>query len=111
MKDQNDLKSGGEEKKPISVNRRRFLSAGAAAVAVSSLATVGAGRAEEETNAEKIPLPPRGKTILLSCKLSMITREANGEKLTLTERLRLAGEAGFDGVDLDQAHSPALATP
>ena len=102
MKDQLGWKSGGEEKGTSTINRRRFLSAGGAAIAVSTLATAGAGRAEE-TNAEKIPLPPRGKTILLSCKLSMITREANGKKLTLTERLRLAGEAGFDGVDLDQA--------
>lgn len=33
----------------------------------------------------------------------MITREVEGKKLSLTERLSLAGEAGFDGVDLDQA--------
>jgi hexulose-6-phosphate isomerase len=33
----------------------------------------------------------------------MIAREVDGQRLSLTDRLRLAGEAGFDGVDLDQA--------
>jgi len=33
----------------------------------------------------------------------MIERKVNGKNLSLTERLALAGEAGFDGVDLDQA--------
>ena len=55
--------------------------------------------------------PPEGKTILLSCKLGMITREQDGKPLSLTDRLRLAGDAGFDGVDLDQAadYTPAQA--
>jgi hexulose-6-phosphate isomerase len=33
----------------------------------------------------------------------MIPREAGGTALSLADRLSLAGEAGFDGVDLDQA--------
>jgi hexulose-6-phosphate isomerase len=33
----------------------------------------------------------------------MITKEEAGKKLTLTERLKLAGSAGFDGVDFDEA--------
>ena len=33
----------------------------------------------------------------------MIPREEKGKKLSLAQRLALAGEAGFDGVDLDQA--------
>ncbi len=53
--------------------------------------------------AGKAILPgPSRRRILLSCKLGMIggKEEAN---LTLTQRLRLAGEAGFDGVDFDRA--------
>jgi hexulose-6-phosphate isomerase len=48
-------------------------------------------------------LPPVGKRVLLSCKLGMITKKLNGKDLSLTERLTLAGQAGFDGVDLDEA--------
>ena len=48
-------------------------------------------------------LPPTGKRILLSCKLGMIAKESGGRTLSLAERLRLAGEAGFDGVDFDDA--------
>ncbi len=40
---------------------------------------------------------------LLSCKLGMIAKKANGRALSLAERLLLAKEAGFDGVDLDEA--------
>jgi hexulose-6-phosphate isomerase len=50
-------------------------------------------------------LPPAGKRILLSCKLGMIAKESAGRKLTVTERLRMAGDAGFDGVDFDEAGS------
>jgi hexulose-6-phosphate isomerase len=50
-----------------------------------------------------IVTPPAGKRILLSCKLSMLPQEADGKTLSATERLRLAGEAGFDGVDFDEA--------
>jgi L-ribulose-5-phosphate 3-epimerase len=89
--------------KTASFSRRHFLAAGAASVA----ATAGvAARAEEAAPAGKMPKivrPPAGKRILLSCKLGMITREVDGKKLSLTERLSLAGEAGFDGVDLDEA--------
>ena len=47
--------------------------------------------------------PPEGKRILLSCKLGMIKAEADGKQLSLAERLRMAAEAGLDGVDLDDA--------
>ena len=33
----------------------------------------------------------------------MITKDEGGKKLSLTERLKLAGAAGFDGVDFDEA--------
>ena len=47
--------------------------------------------------------PPEGKRILISCKLGMILPKAGDKRLSLAERLRVAAEAGFDGVDLDQA--------
>lgn len=85
-----------------SSNRRQFLAASAAAVAalgVSSPAVRAAG--QPETGA--VVFPPPGRRLLLACKLGMINREIGGKKLSLADRLRLAGEAGFDGVDLDQA--------
>ncbi len=33
----------------------------------------------------------------------MIAKEADGKKLSIADRLRLAGQAGFDGVDFDEA--------
>ena len=83
-------------------NRRRFMALGAASVAGSAALVAGpaAGQAAEPA---PVVRPPEGKRILLSCKLGMIPRERNGQKLTLAERLSLAGEAGLDGVDLDQA--------
>jgi len=47
--------------------------------------------------------PSPAKKILISCKLGMISREVGGKKLTVVERLKMAAEAGFDGVDFDQA--------
>jgi len=83
-------------------NRRRFMALGAASVAGTAALVAGpaAGQAAEPA---PVVRPPEGKRILLSCKLGMIPRERNGQKLTLAERLSLAGEAGLDGVDLDQA--------
>ncbi len=86
-----------------SVSRRRFLSAGAAASVATGAAVVPGVASAQEAAAGAIVRPPEGKRILLSCKLGMITRKAGGRKLSLAERLRLAGDAGFDGVDLDQA--------
>ena len=82
-------------------SRRQFLAAGVATTAVAGVMTPFAQAADNATRT--IVTPPAGKRILLSCKLGMITREAGGKKLSLAERLALAGEAGFDGVDLDQA--------
>jgi len=56
-----------------------------------------------EAGASAIVTPPTGKRILLSCKLGMIPKELNGKALSIVDRLQLAGEAGFDGVDFDQA--------
>jgi len=83
-----------------SLDRRGFLGLGAVAVA----ATVGTGHAAQ-AGASPAVTPPAGKRILLSCKLGMIAKEVEGKKLTIAERLRMAGDAGFDGVDFDEAGS------
>jgi L-ribulose-5-phosphate 3-epimerase len=90
------------QQRDTSWNRRRFMAAGAASLAGSAAlsAPVAAGQAAE---AAPVVRPPEGKRIWLSCKLGMIPRERNGQKLSLAERLSMAGEAGLDGVDLDQA--------
>ncbi len=84
-----------------SVSRRRVLAMGAGSVAA---VMGGAGVAPAaEAGASAIVTPPTGKRILLSCKLGMIPKELNGKALSIVDRLQLAGEAGFDGVDFDQA--------
>ncbi len=86
------------------LDRRRFLASGAAALAAGAvLRPASATAAEARREKAPIVVPPADRRILLSCKLGMIHAEANGRKLSLAERLRIAGEAGFDGVDLDQA--------
>lgn len=85
-----------------SMSRRGFLAVGAVSVAGATAMNAGAAPAQS-AETTSVVRPPEGKRILLSCKLSMITREANGKSLSLADRLSLAGEAGFDGVDLDQA--------
>ena len=84
-----------------SLDRRTFLAVGAGSVAaaVSGTDTVHAGSA----GVPPIVTPPAGKRILLACKLGMLPKELEGKKLSVVERLRLAGAAGFDGVDFDQA--------
>jgi hexulose-6-phosphate isomerase len=84
-----------------SFSRRSLLAAGAlaAGAAISSPSTAA------EEKAPPIVLPPPGKRILISCKLGMIAKKADGKDLTLVERLKLAKEAGFDGVDFDEAGS------
>jgi len=85
------------------LSRRSFLAAGAAVAAVAST-PMSQARADEKTSSPIIE-PPAGKRILLSCKLGMIAKKVDGKDLTLTERLKLAGQAGFDGVDFDEAGS------
>ncbi len=89
--------SGG--KRNLSLGRREFLAVGAGSVA----AVVGGTGYAQETTAQKVVTPPAGKRLLLACKLSMITKKSGGKDLSVVERLRMAGEAGFDGVDFDQA--------
>jgi L-ribulose-5-phosphate 3-epimerase len=87
--------------KAHSFNRRNFLAAGAglAGAAVGFSGTTPAA----EAKTPKWITPPEGKRILLSCKLGMIARELDGKPLSIADRLRLAAEAGFDGVDFDEA--------
>jgi L-ribulose-5-phosphate 3-epimerase len=92
------------------ISRRSFVTGTLAlgtALAVPSLSS----RAAEQSSTvpSSAVLPPTGKRILLSCKLGMITKESGGRTLSLTERLRMAGEAGFDGVDFDDAGSHTAA--
>ena len=84
-----------------SPNRRSFIAAGATAIAAASTLTAQTAKATDTNNA--VLVPPKGKPILLSCKLSMIAKEEAGKKYTLVERLKMAGAAGFDGVDFDEA--------
>ena len=86
----------------LSADRRHFLTAGAASIA--GLAAMGAG-SSHAADAAELPIvrPLEGKRILLSCKLGMIPKELDGKKLSIVQRLKMAGEAGFDGVDFDQA--------
>jgi L-ribulose-5-phosphate 3-epimerase len=88
---------------PSSINpslpRRALLAAGAAAVTGVMSATTAVAQDKPDT----IVSPPAGKRILLSCKLGMIAKKADGKDLTIVERLKLAAQAGFDGVDFDEA--------
>ncbi len=88
-------------KRSSSPSRRNILSIGAGA-ASAVVSGAGAAQAAQQGGSE-IVTPPSGKRILLSCKLGMITKESGGRKLSLAERLRLADQAGFDGVDFDEA--------
>lgn len=87
-----------------SFSRRSFLTS---TVALGATAAVASLQAAETvgTPSAGVVLPPAGKRILLSCKLGMIAKESAGRKLTIAERLRMAGDAGFDGVDFDEAGS------
>ena len=88
---------------PSPFSRRRLLAAAPAAAAVLAGSGTAAVRAADAAPSDTLVEPPAGKRILLSCKLGMIAGEAAGKPLSLVERLKMAAEAGFDGVDLDQA--------
>jgi hexulose-6-phosphate isomerase len=94
---------------PGSLNRRGLLAGAASAAGVhllsSAAAPISAAEASAAGASEAIVLPPEDRRILLSCKLTMIARERDGQPLGLADRLRLARDAGFDGVDLDEAGS------
>lgn len=82
------------------LSRRSFL---AGAAALTTLRTPRGLGAEAPASAANPSFPPRDRRILLACKLGMIASESGNRKLSLVERLRMAAEAGFDGVDFDEA--------
>lgn len=82
--------------------RRQFLASSLAAAAVLTPSALTAQTpAAGKTGA--MPLPRTDRHILLSVKLGMIAREEDGKKYSLNDRLKMAAEAGFDGVDFDEA--------
>jgi hexulose-6-phosphate isomerase len=83
------------------IDRRAFLAGSAAAA--GTVGALGGSLSAAETTSAKVVTPPEGKRILLSCKLGMIPGKEGDKTLPLAERLTMAAEAGFDGVDLDQA--------
>ena len=88
------------------LHRRAIFTAGAGLAAGAMVATTAP--AEDKPAPAPVIVPPSGKRILISCKLGMIAKKENGKDLTLTQRLKLAAEAGFDGVDFDEAGSFTL---
>lgn len=88
---------------PRHLDRRSFFKNTAAVGAVLAAAPLAA--AEPTTAAVSPAIRPPAKRLLLSCKLGMIPKKVEGRELTLAERLRMAGDAGFDGVDFDDAGS------
>ena len=95
------------EYKPILPFDRRGLLALGAGAAITGISGVGTTRGNE-TGTARIVTPPDGKRILLSCKLGMLPKKLGDRKLSIVQRLKMAREAGFDGVDFDQAgeHTP-----
>jgi L-ribulose-5-phosphate 3-epimerase len=84
-----------------SIARRGFLAAGATA---GTIAILSNGRdVHADTRSASTVMPKSNRTVLTSCKLSMVAKEANGKPLTIAERLGLVSEAGFDGIDFDEA--------
>jgi L-ribulose-5-phosphate 3-epimerase len=86
---------------PSSHRRRQFLKSSL----IATTALTAASTSAQAVEPAPIVTPKSTKRILLSCKLGMIAREAGGKKLTINERLTMATEAGFDGVDFDEAGS------
>lgn len=83
------------------MNRRRFLTA--VSLAVPTVAFAPSILAQAADQPAPIPMPRSSRQVLLSCKMGMIAGEVGGKKLSIVDRLRMAAEAGFDGVDFDEA--------
>ena len=80
---------------------RRFVLGAGLATGLATLTSVNAATDGEAS----MPRPASDRNILLSCKLGMIAKQTDDKQLTLVERLLMAREAGFDGVDFDEAGS------
>lgn len=85
------------------LTRRHFLAAGTASAA-AALVTPAAIAADAPA-ADPIIRPRLDRRILLSCKLGMIAAKAGERPIPVAERLKMAADAGFDGVDFDEAGS------
>lgn len=85
------------------MNRRRFLSTSAVALPLAAAMPSLHAQAGAAPAAGSVVLPRGSRPVLLSCKMGMIARESAGKKLSIVERLKMAAEAGFDGVDYDEA--------
>lgn len=85
------------------VQRREFVSAGLLGLAAATLAGSSGKAADGAKPSGGVVTPPSGRRLLLACKLGMIDQEKDGKKLSIADRLSMAREAGFDGVDFDQA--------
>ena len=83
-------------------SRRSFVKTTLATAAIAAVAPLRAAESASPKSGA-IVLPPDGRRILLSCKLGMIAKESGGTKLSIAQRLGMAAEAGFDGVDFDDA--------
>jgi len=84
------------------LDRRSFFKGAAAVGTALSLSPL---RAAEQAAPARIARPPANRRILLACKLGMIADKLDGKKVALADRLRMAADAGFDGVDFDDAGS------
>ncbi len=92
------------------MTRRGFLTSTAAAVPCVALPGMGLLAADASSAPTAvIPMPKTSRPVLLSCKMGMIAREVEGKKLGISDRLKMAAEAGFDGVDFDEAGSVTAA--
>ena len=89
------------DRQQSSLDRRNFLAAGAASLAGAGVLGTSRDALAQADESNRVVTPPSGKRILLSCKLGMIP--ATSEDESLAGRLARAAEAGFDGVDLDEA--------
>ncbi len=89
------------DRQQSSLDRRNFLAAGAASLAGAGILGTARDALAQADESNRVVTPPSGKRILLSCKLGMIP--ATSEDESLARRLARAAEAGFDGVDLDEA--------
>lgn len=86
--------------------RRNFLATAAGALSAATISsTAQEGAAAAPATAKGIVLPPAGKRVLLSVKLGMIASKRDGKDIPISDRLKMAAEAGFDGVDFDEAGS------
>lgn len=80
-------------KKSHTITRRSLLTGITAAAAAAPLIPVSGETLHD------LVTPPEGKRILLSVKLTMIA----DNKTPIADRLSMAGDAGLDGVDFDEA--------